>query len=64
MRWTPEARARQAERIREWRPWLKSTGPRTDEGKRVSRMNALKSGANDVEMRELEALIRELVEFG
>jgi len=58
MVWTPEARARQAERIRERKPWLKSTGPRTDEGKSISRMNALKSGASDDEMRQLEALVR------
>ena len=31
--WTLERRARQAELIRQWRPWEKSTGPRTDAGK-------------------------------
>ncbi len=31
--WTPERRARQAEMIRQWRPWEKSTGPRTRERK-------------------------------
>lgn len=40
--WTPERRARQAEAIRRWKPWEKSTGPKTAEGKaRVSR-NAYK----------------------
>ena len=31
--WTPERRARQAERIKQWRPWNRSTGPKTTEGK-------------------------------
>lgn len=42
--WTPERRQRQAELVRQWRPWAKSTGPRSLEGKeRVSR-NAWKGG--------------------
>ena len=31
--WTPERRARQAELIRNWKPWERSTGPRTTDGK-------------------------------
>lgn len=38
-RWTPEARARQAQRIREWQPWRKSTGPVTSKGKKKSAKN-------------------------
>ena len=42
--WTLERRQRQAELIKRWRPWAKSTGPTTPEGKaRVSR-NAWKGG--------------------
>ena len=42
--WTVERRQRQAELIRNWKPWERSTGPRTTEGKeRVSR-NAYKGG--------------------
>lgn len=37
--WTPERRARQAELIRTWRPWEKSTGPRTAAGKQASSKN-------------------------
>lgn len=43
-RWTPEARAKQREAIRQWRPWEKSTGPRTFEGKHVTALNGLKHG--------------------
>jgi hypothetical protein len=38
--WTDERRARQAELIRKWKPWEKSTGARTSEGKAVSSRNA------------------------
>ncbi len=47
--WTPERRARAAELIRAWRPWEKSTGPRTDAGKAASSTNALKHGARSAE---------------
>lgn len=30
--WTPERRQRQAELIRTWKPWTRSTGPRTVAG--------------------------------
>ena len=32
----------QRERIKRTKPWLKSTGPKTIEGKEISKMNALK----------------------
>lgn len=38
--WTPERRARQAELIRQTKPWEFSTGPRSDAGKAVSARNA------------------------
>lgn len=37
--WTAERRARQSELIRNWKPWMKSTGPRTEAGKTMSAMN-------------------------
>lgn len=37
--WTPERRARQAEAIRAWRPWERSTGPTSPEGKAISSRN-------------------------
>jgi len=42
--WTPERRQRQAEMIRQWRPWEKSTGPKTVEGKAKVSRNAYKGG--------------------
>ena len=42
-RWTLEARAKQAQRIREWQPWTRSTGPRSEQGKAVSSRNRLPS---------------------
>ena len=42
--WTTERRARQAQLIRRWQPWTRSTGPRTVEGKTVVSRNAYKGG--------------------
>lgn len=42
--WTPERRERQAKLIQRWRPWEKSTGPRTAEGKAIVSRNAWKGG--------------------
>lgn len=38
-RWTPEARARQADLIRTWAPWKQSTGPVSRDGKSASAAN-------------------------
>ena len=54
--WTPERRARQAELIRQWMPWAKSTGPRSSEGRqRVSR-NAW-TGGHRAQLRELTKMV-------
>ncbi|TYZ53315.1 hypothetical protein C2I33_19845 [Ralstonia solanacearum] len=42
--WTPERRAKHAEAIKRWRPWERSTGPKSDEGKKVASQNGLKHG--------------------
>ena len=64
--WTPERRARQAELIRTWQPWTRSTGPRTPEGKAKASRNAWKGGYWQ-QLKELRRLlndeIREAREF-
>lgn len=57
--WTSERRARQAELIRAWKPWERSTGPRTPEGKARVRHNGFKGGARQG-LRELARLLKEL----
>ena len=42
--WTLERRRRQAEMIKNWQPWKLSTAARTEAGKEISKMNALKHG--------------------
>lgn len=42
--WTNARRARQAKLIQRWRPWERSTGPRTNRGKARAARNALKHG--------------------
>lgn len=44
--WTDEQKARQAALIRSWKPWTRSTGARTPEGKRISAMNVLVGNEN------------------
>ena len=47
-RWTPEARQRQAAAIRAWKPWERSTGPRTANGvaeRLQGRLSAFAAGA-------------------
>lgn len=60
--WTAERRAAQAARMRARKPWERSTGPRTDAGKKRSRGNAAGKGCRqrlDAELAEVEALMRE-----
>jgi len=56
--WTPQRRARQSELIRIWKPWERSTGPRTEVGKAVVAGNAWKDGTRAV-LRELSKVLRE-----
>lgn len=50
-RWTLEARAAQAAKIRAWQPWLNSTGPRTIAGKERCKLNAEKHGRYSADAR-------------
>ena len=52
MTWTADRRQRQRELIQTWKPWEKSTGARTAEGKAKASKNAVKTGKS-LEVREL-----------
>lgn len=54
--WTPERRKRQAELIRRWAPWAKSTGPKSQEGKAAVSRNAWRGGHRQ-QLRELSKLV-------
>ncbi len=56
--WTPEQRAQQAEKIKQWQPWANSTGARTPEGKAVASRNAYKGGTRTV-LREIARFLRD-----
>lgn len=56
--WTPERKAKQSALIQNWKPWDKSTGARTPEGKAVSSQNAYKGGLRSM-MREITELLRD-----
>ena len=55
---TPEHRKLRAELIREWKPWEKSTGPKSSEGKAKAAQNAYKGGHRTA-LRELARLLRD-----
>ena len=60
--WTPERRARQAELIKNWRPWEGSTGPKSTEGKAVVSRNAWKGGTRPL-LRSLARALASQREF-
>lgn len=68
--WTPERRALQAEVIRRCKPWEKSCGPKSPEGKRKVSRNAFKGGHRQVVrglvqyFREQQAFLAEVVPEG
>jgi FkbM family methyltransferase len=57
--WTDERRARQAAMMRDRKPWLRSTGPRSVQGKARSSQNALKHGARGAEIKAIRRSLRE-----
>jgi hypothetical protein len=50
-------RNEQRQAIRRWRPWEKSTGPRSQQGKNMSSRNAWKGGTRVI-LRTLARLLR------
>ncbi|MCP9759297.1 hypothetical protein EGI20_08245 [Aquitalea sp. S1-19] len=59
--WTPERRAKQAELIRQWRPWEKSTGPTSEAGKANSSGNATRHGLYRHQARAERAQLTQLI---
>jgi len=57
--WTPDRRRRQSLLIHRWRPWERSTGPRTVMGKARVARNAYKGGMRP-QVRVLASVLREL----
>ena len=55
---TTEQRARQSQLIHRWKPWEKSTGPRTVEGKQRAAMRGFKGGLRPT-LRLLRWALRE-----
>ena len=54
----PEQRQRQREAIQRWKPWEKSTGPRSEEGQATVSRNRWKGGTRDA-LRMLARLLRQ-----
>ncbi len=64
MSWTKESRERQRQRITKHKPWEKSTGAKTTEGKQRSAQNANKGKGLLRKLRKQIACIhRERLEF-
>ena len=55
---TPEHRRLRAALIRQWKPWEKSTEPKSSEGKTKVSQNAFKGGGRK-QLRELRRVLRE-----
>jgi hypothetical protein len=61
--WTPAQRATAALRASQQKPWLHSTGPRTDAGKSRAKINAYKHGLHSELTRKFKRLLREQSRF-
>ena len=60
--WTPERRQRQAEAIKQWKPWEQSTGPRTPQGKAAASRNGWNGGHRPL-FRAMAAALRQQREW-
>jgi hypothetical protein len=58
--WTEEARQRERDRINQTKPWLKSTGAKTPEGKKISSQNAYKGGLT-AQLKALNMQVKSLL---
>ena len=59
--WTDARRTRQASIIHRWAPWLRSTGPKSEAGKRAVSANARKHGLRSRAFREEAKRARKLI---
>ena len=58
--WTEEKRQAMRDRINQTKPWLKSTGARTPEGKAMSSQNAYKGGLH-AQIKSLNIEIKDML---
>lgn len=56
-KWTEERRKAAAERCRAQKPWKKSTGPKTPEGKVRASLNAFKTGNHSLVMQPVRDIL-------
>jgi hypothetical protein len=61
--WTQEQRERLAALIRHAKPWLKSTGPKTVQGKIIAARNSMKHGLYSKAATEFNAIMRRHARF-
>ena len=62
--WDEESKQRQRERIMVTKPWLKSTGAKTAEGKAISKMNALKTDPHlYILIKEMNSIMKQQKEI-
>jgi hypothetical protein len=64
--WNAKHKAKQRKAIYAWRPWEKSTGPKSQEGKATVSQNAFKHGCRSrdaiAEARQIRALLATMAE--
>lgn len=60
-RWTQEERQRQAVLIHGWKPWKRSTGPKSEDGKATASGNAMKHGMRSAEWAAEKKLLNEMM---
>ena len=58
--WTEKHRKAQSRRIHEWKPWEKSTGAKTPEGKKRVSQNGLKHGGRSAEAIAVRRLLHQM----
>lgn len=59
--WTPKRKTKQAAAIQRWKPWAKSTGAKTQEGKAASSQNARKHGLRSQQSQNEMKALRDLM---